>query len=83
MTKTIDYCIIGGDSGIASHFIKLLKNKNKSFLITSRKNHFKLDMSSVSQLNDFDEFLRVNKITFENVIYFVRVYFFNHKKIYE
>ena len=74
MTRTIDYCIIGGDSGIASHFIKLLKNKNKSFLITSRKNHFKLDMSSVSQLNDFDEFLRVNKITFENVIYFVGVH---------
>jgi len=74
MTKIIDFCIIGGDSGIASHFIKLLKNKNKSFLITSRKKHFKLDMSSVSQLNEFDRFLRVNQITFKNVIYFVGVH---------
>jgi hypothetical protein len=82
MVKNIKYCIIGGDSGIAFEFIKLLKNE--SILITSRKNYenlnnsliykINLDVSSVYQLNYFNEYLKINEIKFENVVYFVGVH---------
>ena len=65
MGKKINYCLIGGDSGICSEFIKLLKDE--SILITSRKKSnlvnssvswFNLDVSSAVQLTEFDNYLK-------------------------
>ena len=81
MGKKINYCLIGGDSGICSEFIKLLKDE--SILITSRKKSnlvnssvswFNLDVSSAVQLTEFDNYLKTNDIIFENVIYFVGIH---------
>lgn len=74
----IKNCIIGSSSDIGNEYINLIKKKNMSVLLTSRKdidNHtLRLDTTNETELLNFQTFLQENKVVFSRVLFFVGIH---------